>query len=210
MIRKRRIGILGGSFDPIHVGHLSVAQQAADRLGLAEVVLVPVGRPPHKSREMAPAADRLAMARLAIRGLARLSVSDVEVNRSGRSYTIDTVRELKQRLGADHEYWFIIGADTVGELPTWHRAAELLEEIPLAVAVRPGSEPDFSAVEAALGRRPAARLRRNLLEIEPCDVSSTQVRRLAREGQDITPLVRAGVAGYIAQKGLYRGEPDGG
>jgi nicotinate-nucleotide adenylyltransferase len=204
MRRKRRIGIFGGSFNPIHVGHLSVAQQVGQRLDLDEVVLVPAGSPPHKTRaELAPAADRLEMSRLAARGLARLSVSDVEARREGPSYTIDTVTQLRGEMGPEHDYWFIIGADTVGELPTWHRAAELLALIAFAVAVRPGCEPEFDLVEQELGPAAAARLRRNLFEIEPCDVSSTDVRDRLASGQDIRGLVRADVAAYIEQHRLY-------
>jgi nicotinate-nucleotide adenylyltransferase len=205
MRKRRRIGILGGSFDPIHVGHLSVAQQAAEKLKLDEVVLVPAGSPPHKRpARLASAEDRLAMARLAVRGLARLSVSDIEVRRPGPSYTLDTVREIKARLGSEHQYFFIIGADTVRELPTWHRAAELLAEVSLAIAVRPGYEPDFGPVERSIGPEAAARLRDGLLDIEPCDVSSTEIRRRLASGGDIGALLRTDVAEHIRRRGLYR------
>jgi len=204
MSPRRRIGILGGSFDPIHAGHLSVAQQVAGALKLDEVVLVPAGRPPHKPREkLAPAADRLEMARLAIRGLARLSVSDLETKRSGPSYSLDTVRELKRRLGAGHEYFFIIGADTVGDLPDWHRAAAFLRETGFAVVARPGCQPDFDRVGKLLGAEAAAKLRAAVVEIQPCDVSSTSVRQRAAAGKDITGQVRADVAHYIRKQGLY-------
>jgi nicotinate-nucleotide adenylyltransferase len=205
VIRRRRIGILGGSFDPIHSGHLSVAQQVADRLKLDEVVLVPAGDPPHKRRKrLAPAADRLAMARLAIHGLARLSVSDVEIRRAGPSYSLDTLRELKAELGPEHEYFFIVGADTVGDLPDWHRAAEFVAEAGFAVAVRPRHEPDFARVERELGPAAAGKLRAALVEIEPCDISSTLVRERLAAGEDVTALVRRSVAEYIGKKGLYR------
>jgi nicotinate-nucleotide adenylyltransferase len=205
MIRRRRIGILGGSFDPIHAGHLSVAQQVADRLKLDEVILVPAGDPPHKRRKrLAPAADRLAMTKLAIHGLARLAVSDVEVRRAGPSYSLDTVRALKAALGAEHEYFFIVGADTVGELPDWHRAAAFVAETGFAVAVRPRFEPDFARVERELGAPAAEKLRAALVEIEPCDISSTLVRERIAAGEDVTGLVRRDVAAYIGKKGLYR------
>jgi nicotinate-nucleotide adenylyltransferase len=205
MIRRRRIGILGGSFDPIHAGHLSVAQQVADRLKLDEVVLVPAGDPPHKHRKkLAPAADRLAMVKLAVRGLARLAVSDLELRRTGPSYSLDTVRALKAELGAEHEYFFIVGADTVGELPDWHRARELVAETAFAVAVRPGFEPDFARAEKELGPAAAAKLRAALVEIQPCDISSTVVRQRIAAGENVTGLVRRDVAEYIAKRGLYR------
>jgi len=205
MTRRRRIGILGGSFDPIHAGHLSVAQQVANQLKLDEVVLVPAGDPPHKRRKkLAPAADRLAMVKLAIHGLARLAVSDIEIRRPGPSYSLDTVRALKAELGPEHEYFFIVGADTVGELPDWHRAAEFLAETGFAVAVRPRFEPDFGRVERELGAAAAAKLRAGLVEIEPCDISSTLVRERIAAGENVAGLVRRDVAEYIARKRLYR------
>ena len=205
MIKRKRIGILGGSFDPIHVGHLSVAQQVAEKLGLDEVVLVPSGHPPHKrARKLAGAEDRLEMARMAVRGLARLSVSPAEVRREGASYSLDTVRQIRASMGAGNAYFFIIGADTVAELPAWHRAAELLAEVEFAVVGRPGFQADFGPVEEKLGEEPAGRLRRGLVGIEPCDVSSTEVRRRVAAGEDIGGLVRADVAAYIMEKGLYR------
>jgi nicotinate-nucleotide adenylyltransferase len=201
----RRIGILGGSFDPIHAGHLSVAQQVAHRLKLDEVILVPAGAPPHKLlRALAPAADRLAMARLAVRGLARLTVSDIEIRREGPSYSIDTVQALKSRLGPGNRYFFIVGADTVADLPDWHRAPEFVTEIDFAVVARPGCEPDFERVEQLLGPAAAEKLRGALVEIEPCDVSSTLVRQRAAAGEDITGQARAAVAEYIRKKNLYK------
>lgn len=203
--RPRRIGILGGSFDPIHAGHLSVAQQVARRLGLDEVILIPAGEPPHKlDRRLASAEDRLAMARLAVRGLARLTVSDIELSRPGPSYSIDTMRALRARLGAGNRYFFIVGADTVGQIPDWHRAAEFVGETDFAVVARPGYQPDFGRVEEKLGPQAAGKLRAAVVEIEACDVSSTLVRRRAAAGEDITSLARAGVAEYIGKKGLYR------
>ncbi len=196
---------MGGTFNPIHVGHLSVAQQVAKELDLDEVVLVPSGSPPHKSSgDLAPAADRLEMTNLAIRGLARLSVSDVEMRRKGPSYTIDTINQLREELGGGHFYCFIIGADTVAELPTWHRAAELLENIEFAVAARPGCKPDFEPVERDLGKEAASRLRRALLDTEPSGASSTEIRRRAAAGEDIGGMVRANVAAHIQNNRLYR------
>ncbi len=207
-MQVRRIGIFGGTFDPIHVGHLSVAQQVGVRLDLDEIVLIPSGQPPHKrSKAMAPAVDRLEMTRLAAGGLARLSVSDTEVRRAGPSYTIDTVRELRKEMGEDNEYWFIIGADTVAELPTWQLSAQLMQEIEFAVAVRPGCEPDFAPLEENLDANVARKLRRAILEIEPCDISSTEIRRRVATGEDIRGMVRADVAALISKKGLYA-EPD--
>jgi nicotinate-nucleotide adenylyltransferase len=205
-VRRSGIGIFGGTFDPIHVGHLSVAQQVTGRLGLTEMILVPAGRPPHKNqRAFASAADRLAMVALAIGGLARLSVSDCEIRRAGPSYTLDTVREIRTQRGAGHDYWFLIGADTVGELPGWHRIADILKEVSFAVAARPGFPPAFEPVEKRLGEKAGSLLRKAVVEVDPCDVSSTYIRRRIAAGEDISGLVRTAVADYIFSKGLYRG-----
>ena len=205
--RKQRIGIFGGTFDPIHAGHLSVAQQVARELDLDHVVMVPAGRPPHKSpRGLAPAGDRLEMTRLAVRGLARLRVSDVEVRRTGTCYTIDTVRELKRTCGAGTRLLLILGEDSVGELPTWKDAGKLVEETGFAIVHRPRCPPaDFEKLAAELGPTAAEKLKESVVKIrEPADVSSTEIRRRVRRGESISGLVRAEVEDYIKERGLYR------
>ncbi len=202
--KQRRIGILGGTFDPIHVGHISIAQQVAQKLQLDEVVLLPAGNPPHKTaNKLAPASDRLAMTRLASSLMARLSVSELEAGKKGISFTIDTVKRIKAKMGSEHLYWFIIGADTVNELHTWKNIKQLLKEISFAVASRPGVDIDFGAVEADLGKQTANSLRGSIINVEPCDVSSTLVRLMAAERLPLKGMVRAQVADYIKQKSLY-------
>ena len=136
----KRIGIIGGSFDPLHLGHLIIAQDAAEHLGLSEVMFIPAAIPPHKQHVKQVAAEhRLNMLRLAVEPDARFSVSDIEINRGGLSYTVDTV----QTLGAIHhnaDLFLIIGSDTLVELHTWHRIEELLQMCSVATLLRPGTD----------------------------------------------------------------------
>ena len=203
----RKIGLLGGSFDPIHNGHLSVAQQAAAELGLEKVLIVPAGTPPHKDpHSLAPARDRLIMARLACRNMRGLEICDIEVRRDGPCYTIDTVRELGRACGEGTKLVLILGEDSVGELPTWKDAGKLVEEAGFAIVHRPRCPPaDFERLAAELGSTAAERLKGSVLKItRPADVSSTEIRRRVRRGESIAGLVRAEVEDYINERGLYR------
>jgi nicotinate-nucleotide adenylyltransferase len=199
------VGLLGGSFNPPHAGHLEVARAVRAALGLDEVWLVPAARPPHKPDhpEMAPAEDRLAMSRLAAEGDG-LGVCDVELARSGPSYTIDTVRELKAAHPGTRFAW-LIGADSVDELPTWRRAGELLREVDVVVVTRPGHdlEQNLAVVARALGPEAAAALRRFVVEVEAPD-SSTEIRRRIRAGEPWEDRVPPRVAEFIRARGLYR------
>lgn len=202
----KKIGILGGSFNPIHVGHLSIAQQVADALDLDNVLLIPAGRPPHKSAgELAPARDRLEMCRLAAAGLRELEVSDIEIRREETSYTIETIRALREKLGSDDETFFIIGADTVRELPTWYRIEDLVELTRWAIVQRPKSpSPDFDALKEHLPAKAVRKLRRGLVRIkDPVDVSSTEIRKRLAAGKGTRGLLRKSVEEYILRRGLY-------
>lgn len=200
-----RVGLLGGSFNPPHVGHLQVARAAREALRLDAVWLVPAARPPHKPDhpEMAAAEDRLAMSRLATREEG-LGVCDVELLRSGPSYTIDTVRELKAAHPGTRFAW-LVGSDSVDELPTWRRAQELLREVDVVVVTRPGHdlEANLAVVAGALGAEAADLLRRFVVEVE-APVSSTEVRRRIRAGEPWEDQVPPAVAEYIRSRGLYR------
>lgn len=201
----RKVGVLGGSFDPIHNGHIAVAQQAAAALGLEKVLLVPAGTPPHKDpSSLAPARDRLIMARLACSNMRGLEVCDIEVKKEGVSYTIDTVRELKRALGDEVELRLVIGEDTVGELSTWKDAGRLVEEVEFIVVCRPGFRADFEGLARELGSGAAEKLKDSVVKVgEPADVSSTEIREKVRSGESISGLVRAPVEEYIRERGLY-------
>ena len=190
-----RVGIFGGTFDPPHVGHLSVARDVADALRLDRTVWMPAGRPPHKERDRhAPAEDRLAMVRAAIVGEAGFEVDAREVERPGPSYTVDSVRELSAELpGA--ELFVIVGADQFRSFGGWHDPEGILEHARLVVMNRPGeSEPPLDTDPRVLR-----------VAVRQIDVSSTDVRETVCAGADASPMVPNGVLEIIEERGLYRG-----
>lgn len=197
-----RLGVLGGSFNPPHLGHLALARHALEELGLDGVVLMPARRSPYKGAAEDPGPEhRLRMCRLAVAGQPRLSASALELQRPGPSYTVDTLRVLH----AEHpetELTFLVGADVVRTLPEWREPRQLLELAELAVALRDaGGEHD---VRCALVDLPRARVR--FLAMPPLRVSSSLVRERVRAGEPIDALVGPAVAAYIAEHGLYRGD----
>ena len=197
----RRVGILGGTFNPPHVGHLVMAQEARDQLGLDEVVLLPVARPPHKQADGDPGAEvRLALARLAADGEEGLRVSRAEVDRGGASYTVDTLGELHERY-PEQELTFIVGGDMAHSLPAWREPARVLELARLAVAEREGiGRKDIVARLAPLHDG----TRVTFFDMPRIDVSSSDIRRRVREDRPIRYLVPDEVARYIGAQGLYR------
>jgi len=206
----RRIGLFGGTFDPPHVGHLVLAESARDRLGLDEVHFIPAGQPPHKpGRRITGAAQRVAMARLAVRGNRAFAVSTLEARRGGRSFTIETLREV----AADApraRLFLLMGADSLDEFATWREPEAILRLATLAVAKRPGVAPRARRRRRAVsGRDPssAGGARIEWLDNAEIAVSSSIVRTRVREGRSIRYLVPDTVAAYIARHRLYRGRP---
>jgi nicotinate-nucleotide adenylyltransferase len=201
-----REGILGGTFDPIHNAHLAVAQTCLDRLGLDRVLFVPARVPPHKSRrELTDGNVRLEMVKLAITGEPRFAVSDVELKREGPSYTVDTVRAEAERLGPGSEIVLIVGADQALELRTWHQAGELLELCRVVPVARPGFIlARLDELKQGLPAVAVEEMKRAALDTRPMDVSSTDIRRLVREGKSISALVPPAVERFIRERGLYR------
>ena len=200
---RRRIGILGGTFDPPHVGHLWLATLATDAIGLDRVLFMPASQPPHKGgRLVTTAADRLLMTRLAVAGDDALDLTIIEMERPGPSYTIDSVVELQRTYGTDASLFLLMAADSLAQIDTWRRPDELLDRIEWVVGPRPGATaPDRSRLEQRFGAR-AARI--HLLEGPSLDVSSTQIRRRVASGQSIRYLVPRGVEELIIDRGLYR------
>jgi len=192
----RRIGLFGGSFDPVHHAHLALARQALDQLQLDELRWVPVGQAWQKARALTPAAQRDAMLQLAIEGEARFVLERCELQRAGPSYTLDTLREL-QAATPGSDWFLLIGQDQYRNLHTWHGVDELLQRVTLAVAQRS----DESA-EADARVRAAPRV---ALALPPMDISATDIRQRVAAGSDISSLVPPAVALYIYQHGLYRG-----
>jgi len=204
--RKTRVGVFGGSFDPIHVGHIAAAEDAAQALGLDKVILVPVGTPPHKERgPFASGEDRLAMAREAVRDRLRLEVSDIEVRRPGKSYTIDTIRELADRLGPGCELWLLVGTDAAREIDSWREAEALLSLARPAVLERPGEPPlDWRSFEGRLPAEAVARLRGGVVRLpHGMRLSSTEVRARLASGGSARGLLPPAVERYIRERGLY-------
>lgn len=200
----QRIGIFGGSFNPVHTGHLVMAQDALDRVGLHKVVFVPAAQPPHKSAQiLAPAKDRVEMLRLAVQGDPRFEVSEVELNRGGVSYTVDTVRCLRAQW-PEAELHLIIGGDTLHELHTWKDVAVLLSLCTVVTVARPG----FAAGDAdpALLRLPEPWPRKLLAGVVAghlVEISASDIRHRLSRGLSIRYLVPDEVARYIDQHRLY-------
>lgn len=196
-----RIGILGGSFNPPHLGHLVCAQEAYVQLELDQVMLIPAGIPPHKPLEDEPGARRrLKLCRLAVDGDARFQVSDMELVRDGPSYTVDTLLQLHAN-GPDNDLFLILGGDVAAGLPEWHQPKRVLSLATLAVAKRRGTP--RGSVEEALIRLDGGH-RARFFRMPRIGISSTLVRERVRGHQPIRYLVPDRVADYISSEGLYR------
>ncbi|HMN75462.1 MAG TPA: nicotinate-nucleotide adenylyltransferase [Burkholderiaceae bacterium] len=199
--RAPRIGLLGGSFDPVHNAHVALARSAIETLALDELLWVPTGVAWQKTRAATPAAHRIAMLRLAIGAAPCQRIERCEVERGGPSYTIDTVTEL-QRRQPHAQWWLLLGQDQLANLPSWHRWHDLVARVKLAVANRAGAAlhlaPELAPELAAAGVSVAE------LPLAPMDVSSTAIRDRVAAGLGIAELVPAPVARYIELHGLYR------
>ena len=188
-----RIGILGGSFNPIHYGHLRLAEEAREALRLDRVLFIPAGLRPHKMRhDVIDGRHRLAMARLAIRGHAAFEASDLELHRPGPSYTVDTLEALRRRWGRRAQFFFLSGADTLQELRLWKDLDRVLALCTFVVATRPGY--------------PLPLRRRGFtgLPMTPLAISASDIRRRVTEGRSIRYLLPDAVARYIARHRPYR------
>jgi len=201
-----RLGLYGGSFDPIHFGHLISARAIAEQVGLERVVLIPASRPPHKSgRNMTSVEHRLAMARLAVEGDPLFEVSDIESLRAGPSYTIDTVDHYRRIHGDAAEIIWIIGADTLPDLAGWHRVRELVERVRFVAATRPGwRQPDVSSLRSVVGDAAVARLLADCRPTPEIDISATNIRDRVRERRSVRYLSPDRVVAYIEREGLFR------
>jgi nicotinate-nucleotide adenylyltransferase len=195
-----KVGIVGGTFDPIHLGHVAMAEAAASCAGLDRVLLVPAGAPPHRAPATAPAEDRLAMARLAAAGRQGLEVSDVELRRDGPSYTVDTLRALAGER-PDAELYLVLGWDAARELRSWHEPESVQRLARLVVVSRPGYPTPGERDLAGAGIDPG---RVVLCDVRTPDVESTDVRRLAAAGESLAGLLDPAVESYVRSHGLYR------
>jgi nicotinate-nucleotide adenylyltransferase len=201
MALRRRIGVMGGTFDPIHHGHLVAASEVQAWFDLDEVVFVPTGAPWQKSaRDVSHPEDRYLMTVIATASNPRFSVSRVDVDRGGPTYTIDTLRDLRaQRLDAD--LFFITGADALAQILTWHDAEKVFELAHFVGCTRPGTTID----QATIDRLPGGKV--TIIEVPALAISSTECRARAQKGEPVWYLVPDGVVQYIAKRGLYAVQP---
>ncbi|MFC5060969.1 nicotinate-nucleotide adenylyltransferase [Actinomycetospora atypica] len=198
MDHVRRVGVMGGTFDPIHHGHLVAASEAASRFSLDEVVFVPTGQPWQKSKtDVTPAEDRYLMTVVATASNPRFTVSRVDVDRDGPTYTVDTLRDLAA-IFPGAELYFITGADALDQILSWHRAHEMFELAHFVGVTRPG-------FELASDHLPRGAV--SLIEVPAMAISSTDCRARVEAGEPVWYLVPDGVVQYIVKRGLYR---DGG
>ena len=193
---KDKIGILGGTFDQIHLGHLILAQELKEEIGLQKVVFVPSANPPHKEGTyISSAGDRLMMTQIAIQGNQDFSFSDLELKREGKSYTIDTIDEFK-KLYPESELYLLLGSDVLEELNSWKNPEIIFEDVKVVIAIRPG----FDEIDEGNGFVKKA----CLININGLNISSTQIRQKVKEGKSIRYLVPPEVEELIQAKNLYR------
>jgi len=201
-----RLGVLGGTFDPPHIGHLILADEARLALALEQVLFVPAGAPWRKAgQELSPREHRLAMVRLAVDDNPHFAVSTLEIDRQGPSYTADTMAELRGQFGPETEFFFIMGADSLADFPHWHEPQRILEFGRLAVAERP--EPEDVGLGEGLAEDLARAMRERVvwLRMPLIAISASAVRERVRQGQPIRYWVPPAVEEYIRQHGLYVG-----
>jgi nicotinate-nucleotide adenylyltransferase len=201
----RRVAIFGGTFNPVHLGHLVAAQDAHELTGMDRTIWIPVAEPPHKrSPDLACGEDRLRMLELALEGDDRFATSDVEIRRAGPSYSIDTVRALQQKMpGA--EMHFFIGSDSLADLHTWREIGALLDLCRFVTVTRPGFDPGTMTPHwLRLPEEACVSLRESLVDAHPVSISSSEVRERVARGASIRYLVPSAVARWIGERGLYR------
>ena len=200
----KRIGVMGGTFNPIHKGHIAIARQAMKKFKLKEVVFVPSGLPPHKgSEELAPKEDRFNMVLIAIKDISNFSASRVELDRPGYSYAVDTFNELKKEFGKNVKLYYIMGLDSINEILSWRKPLELFKLCEFIVITRPGTKirtfkrlVKFPPLQANIEKI-------HLIEAR-VDISSTDVRAKIKKRRRIVDLVPRCVEEYIKAKKIYR------
>ncbi len=202
-----KVGIMGGTFDPIHLGHLATAESVREIFGLEEILFIPAARPPHKiEKHVTPEVHRLMMTFLATQSNEKFQVSPTELLREGLSYTLDTVDELNKKFGASAELFFIIGSDAMVDLPKWHESKELVRRANFIVATRPGVKVGLSAAKKFFGKAGAEHIHQ--VQTPGLEISSTDIREKVRQGKSIKYLVPEVVEEYIFKEQLYRDEVD--
>lgn len=202
------IGVFGGTFDPIHLGHLAVAEEIRASLGLAEVLFVPAGHPWLKvdktlrvDKSISPTKHRVQMVKLAIAGHPHFRLSTCEVDRPGPSYAVDTIDILQRQLGTEARLFFLLGSDALSELPQWKEPSRLIQICHLVAFTRPGfALPPLESLESAI---PGLSQHVTFVEVPQVDISATQIRNRVSRGASIHGLVPPSVERYIQEQGLY-------
>lgn len=201
-----RVGLLGGSFDPVHIGHLILAEEARDQLHLSRVYFVPAADPPHKrDRRLAPVEHRIRMVQEAILSNPFFAVSRVDVDRPGPHYTLDTLRLVRRQLPPEAELFFLMGFDSLRDLPTWHEPGQLLATSHLVALTRHDVPIDWVALENKL---PGVRERVTLLDMPELEIASHELRARVASGRSIRYLTPDPVVDYIHSQGLYHDSAD--
>ena len=200
------MALFGGSFNPVHHGHLIIARSIAEALDADEVVLLPTHSPPHKDASgLAQTEHRMEMVRLAVKGDSQFSVSDHDATCEGPSYTVKTIEHFRKTLSSETELLWIIGADSLLELHTWFQVATLVTSCRIVTAHRPGSPlADLTTLEEMIGAEATRQLRNDVIDTPHIDISSTQIRKRVARNQSIRYLVPAPVAAYITKHTLYQ------
>jgi len=220
-----KIGLFGGTFDPIHLGHLRAIKEVSERFGLSKTHLIPAALPPHKPhRDIATVKDRLEMIRLAVGSMAEFDISDIELNRSGPSYTIDTVKHFKAETPETDRIYLIMGLDAFLEIDTWKAYLEIFTLVPVIIMARPHygvdrTESPWDLVADFIGKKISAQYHCNdtearhssdtyqpihFIDVSLLDISGTRIRDFIRQGKSIRFLVPETVELYIRQQGLYQ------
>jgi nicotinate-nucleotide adenylyltransferase len=202
----RKIALFGGTFDPIHKGHIIVAEYAKNHIGAESVLFIPAHRSPHKQTPpQASVTDRIEMIEFAIKEKKGFGLSECELSRPEPSYTLETVNELKAHYGCGVQIFWLLGADSVNDLPSWYRINELIDECNLCVMFRAGfDKPDFNGFKGLLGAKRVEKLQNNIIPTPLIDINSTEIRSKIIAGQDVSDMLHPAVLQYIQRKNLYR------
>ena len=202
---KRKIILFGGTFDPVHHGHTTVAQSAVDQIDADKLIFIPAKCSPHKqSHPQASGHERMEMLVLATADNNKFSVSDCELKRPSPSYSYDTINFFRQICGDDAQLYWLIGADMVKGLPAWHKIERIVERCSLCIMTRPGySDGGFTSLERILDPEQIQQLRRNMVTVPSVDTSSSEIRELLAIGGDVSEMVHSEVLSYIREKQLY-------
>ena len=203
---KRKIALFGGTFDPVHLGHTTVAAGAARHIGAEKIIFIPAKRSPLKGF-LPKASDnhRLKMIALAIAEQKSFEVSDYELKKPAPSYTLDTIKQFQTEYGSDTLIHWLVGADSIDDLTYWHQIVELIDACNLTTMYRAGCKPpNFDKFEALWGPQRIEKLRQNIIQTPLIDISSTEIREGLAAGRDVTDMLHPAVADYIHKHGLYQ------